>query len=146
MWEQWEQKRQEGVRIDAHLAEATAEISLILSKNNEIMEVNEKLGNDLKVCQKHQENVVRVNKNMEAEIQGLKETNLKAISKLQEPFSNLSNQPFPNPPTYAKWTMSSRATNFDTGDFDRKSERAWWWLTFTMRHTSHKPIFWHSII
>lgn len=76
------------------------------------MEVNEKLGNDLKVCQKHEENVVRINKNMEAEIQALKETSLKAISKLQEPFSNVTNQPFPNPPTYAKWSMSSRATEF----------------------------------
>lgn len=47
---------------------------------------------------------------MEAEILSLKETSLKAISKLQEPFSNLSNQPFPN--TSAKWNTSSRATNF----------------------------------
>lgn len=115
LWEQWEQKRQEGARIDAHLSEATAEISFILSKNNEIMEVNEKLGEDLKVCQRHQENVQRINKNLDSEIQSLKETSLKAISKLQEPFSNMTNQPFPNPSTYAKWSTSSRATEYETG-------------------------------
>lgn len=122
--EQWEQRRQEGARLDAHLSEASAEISFILSKNNEILEVNERLGGDLRVCQKHQENVSRINKNLEGEIEGIKETSLRAISKLQEPFTAASSQPFASIQNYSKWSHSSRATDYESGDFEKRSERA----------------------
>jgi hypothetical protein len=72
----------------------------------------------LKVCQKHQENVQKVNKNLDLEIQHLKEISLKAISKLQEPFSSRpAAVPFGNSQNYAKWSSSSRATDFETGEF-----------------------------
>lgn len=38
--EQWETKKQESQRLDAHIAEASSEINFILTKNNEIAEVN----------------------------------------------------------------------------------------------------------
>ena len=44
--------------------EASSEINFIISKNNEIVEINEQLSDDLKVCQRHLENVVRVNKSI----------------------------------------------------------------------------------
>jgi|JI61114C2RNA_FD_contig_71_1522219_length_1189_multi_2_in_0_out_0_1 hypothetical protein len=47
------------------------------------MEVNLQLKNDLNVCEKHWENVVRINKNMEGELGKFKEVNLLAIKKLQ---------------------------------------------------------------
>ena len=122
--EQWETKKQESQRLDAHIAEASSEINFILTKNNEIAEVNQKLSTDLKVCQKHQENVSKLNRNLDNEIAHLKETSLKAISKLQEPFNfRPAASPFNNSTNYAKWSASSRATDFQTGDFER-SERA----------------------
>jgi hypothetical protein len=123
--EQWEQKRQEGLRLEAHISEASSEISFILTKNNEIAEVNEKLVNDMKVCEKHQENVQKINKNLDVEIQKLKETSLKAISKLQEPLNYKPNgAPFTNVHNFTKWSFSSRATDFETGDFEHRTERA----------------------
>ena len=106
------------MRIDAHLAEASSEISFILSKNNEISDVNEKLSNDLKVCQRHQENVQKINKNLDLEVAHLKEMSQKAINKLQEPFNFRSNSgPFSNiqnytQNTYAKWNNTSRTEDF----------------------------------
>jgi len=86
--------------------------------------MNERLSDDLKVCQKHQENVQKINKNLDIETQQLKETSLKAISKLQEPFAFKSNQlPFSNVQNMTKWSFSSKMTGFDTNDFERKSER-----------------------
>ena len=38
--EQWEQKKLDGARLDAHLTDACSEITFILSKNNEIADVN----------------------------------------------------------------------------------------------------------
>lgn len=123
--EQWDQKKQDAMRLDSHLAEASSEINYILSKNNEIADVNEKLNGDLKVCQKHEENVQKLNKNLDIETQHLKEVSLKAISKLQEPFNSRSNNvPFANTHNFTKWSFSSRATDFETGDFEHKSERA----------------------
>ena len=124
LWEQWEQKKQEAMRLDAHLCEASADINFVLTKNNEIAEVNEKLSEDLKVCQKHQENVQKVNKNLDLETQHLKEISLKAIGKLQEPFAFRSNQlPFANVQNMTKWSFSSKATGFEIGEFEHKSER-----------------------
>ncbi len=56
---------------------------------------------------------------MEGEIQSLHQTNLKAISKLQEPFGNKTN----TVNTYGKWANTSRVTDFETGDFEKKSSR-----------------------
>ena len=112
------------MRLDAHLSEASSDINFVLTKNNEIADVNEKLSEDLKVCQKHQENVQKINKNLDLEVQQLKENSLKAISKLQEPFAFRNNQvPFTNIHNLTKWSFSSKATNFETGDFEHKSER-----------------------
>jgi len=48
----------------------------------------------------------------------LKDISLKAISKLQEPFSSRPPaSPFNNSTNYAKWSSSSRATDFETGEF-----------------------------
>ena len=131
LWDQWEQKKQEAARLDAHICEASSEINFVLTKNNEIADVNEKLSGDLSVCQKHQENVQKINKNLDLEVQQLKDTSLKAISKLQQPFNFKSNQsPFnniinvQNTHNMTKWSYSSRATDFETGEFERKSERA----------------------
>ena len=79
------------------------------------------MGEDLKVCQRHLDNVSRVNKSLEAETEGLKDTNLKAISKLQEPLANRTNTTYYAPT--GKWATSSRATDFETGEFERKSCR-----------------------
>lgn len=118
--EQLEHKRQEAARAESQLQEASAEINFIISKNNEILDVNEQLREDLKVCQRHLENVGRVNKALENEVQGLHETSLKAISKLNEPFSNRTN--FAYQPS-GKWGNTSRVTDYETGDFERKSAR-----------------------
>ena len=50
LWDQWEQKKQEAARLDSHICEASSEINFVLTKNNEIAEVNEKLSLDLSVC------------------------------------------------------------------------------------------------
>lgn len=118
--EQLEQKRQEAARSESQLQEASAEINFIISKNNEILDMNEQLREDLKVCQRHLENVGRVNKGLESEVQGLHETNLKAISKLHEPFSNRTNYGYQ---PSGKWGNTSRVTDYETGDFERKSAR-----------------------
>ena len=60
------------MRLEAHISEASSEINFIITKNNEISEVNEKLNTDLNVCQKHQENVLKINKSLDGEIQRLK--------------------------------------------------------------------------
>jgi archaellum component FlaC len=62
--EQVEQKKMEVARMEAQVCEASTEINFIMGKNNEIIEVNNQLNDDLKVCQRHSENVCRVNKNM----------------------------------------------------------------------------------
>lgn len=82
--------------------------------------MNEQLREDLKVCQRHLENVGRVNKSLENEVQGLHETSLKAISKLNQPFSNRTNFAYMSS---GKWGTTSRVTDYETGDFERKSAR-----------------------
>lgn len=82
--------------------------------------MNEQLREDLKVCQRHLENVGRVNKALENEVQGLQETSIKAINKLQEPFSNRTNY---NYQSASKWGNTSRVTDYETGDFERRSAR-----------------------
>ena len=101
-------KRQEAGRSESHLQEASAEINFIIAKNNEIVEINEQLREELKVCQRHLENVGRVNKSLENEVQSLHETNIKAISKLQEPFGNRTNSYLPS----GKWGTTSRVTDY----------------------------------
>jgi hypothetical protein len=56
-----ELRRQEAARSESQLQEASAEINFIIAKNNEIADVNEQLREDLKVCQRHLENVGRIN-------------------------------------------------------------------------------------
>jgi hypothetical protein len=57
--------------------------------------------------------VSRVNKSIEVEIQGLHDTNLKAISKLQEPFSNRTNTSYNYAPAgTGKWGTTSRMTDY----------------------------------
>lgn len=51
----------------------------------------------------------------------LHETNLKAIGKLQDPFSNRTNTT--NYLPSGKWGNTSRVTDFETGDFERRSAR-----------------------
>ncbi len=85
-----------------------------MAKNNEIVEINSQLKEDLKVCQRHLENVVRSNKIVENELGNLHQANLTAIKKLQEPFAEKI-QNFANKNT--KWELSSRATGSDSGDF-----------------------------
>ena len=92
--------------------EASSEINFIISKNNEILEINEQLSDDLKVCQRHLENVARVNKSIETEIQQLHDTNVKAITKLQDPFTNRTNISNFVPSGTGKWGTTSRATDF----------------------------------
>jgi hypothetical protein len=53
-------------------------------------------------------------------VQALHDTNARAIGKLQEPFSNRTNTSYLPP---AKWGATSRVTDFETGDFERKSSR-----------------------
>lgn len=57
-----------------------------MARNSEVSEVNLQLKSDLKVCEKHLDNVTRQNKNIESELSKFKEVNLAAIKKLQEPF------------------------------------------------------------
>lgn len=74
------------------MEETSTEINFIISKNNEITEVNEQLSDDLKVCERHLDNLARVNKSLETEIKTLHDTNIKAISKLREPFTSRTNK------------------------------------------------------
>ena len=38
--ESWEQKKYDGTRVEAQVNQASSEINFIISKNNEIVEVN----------------------------------------------------------------------------------------------------------
>lgn len=120
--EQMELRRQEAARSESQLQEASAEINFIIAKNNEIADVNQQLREDLKVCQRHLENVGRINKSIENEVQCLLETNLKAINKLQEPFANRNNANSYIPS--GKWGNTSRITDYETGDFEKRSARS----------------------
>ena len=46
--------------------------------------MNCQLKNDLKVCEKHLENVLRLNKSIEVEVSKFREVNMIAIKKLSE--------------------------------------------------------------
>jgi hypothetical protein len=83
-----------------------------MGKNNEIIDVNNQLNDDLKVCQRHLDNVCRVNKTLEAEIQGLKDTTVRAISKLQIPLNKNNSSSNPLNSSSGKWGVTSRVTNF----------------------------------
>lgn len=88
------------------MGDTSSEINFIIAKNNEITEVNDQLRDDLTVCQRHLDNLTRVNKSLESEINSLHQTNLKAISKLREPFANKHNYnsvPFAYPGCGEKW-------------------------------------------
>lgn len=47
-------------------------MNYIMSKNGEITDVNTQLNNDLKVCERHLENVLRMNKSIEVELAKLR--------------------------------------------------------------------------
>lgn len=117
---QLEQAKGESARMDSLLHEAGTDINFILAKNSEIVEVNAQLKDDLAVCQRHLDNLARLNRSLEGEIGTLHQTNLKAISKLREPFANRASGQLPQPSSssYEKWAGASRATNFETGDFE----------------------------
>ena len=76
--------------------------------------MNCQLKNDLKVCEKHLENVLRLNKSIEVEVSKFREVNMIAIKKLQEPMRDISND-FASKPTPRKWSEASRMTA--TGGF-----------------------------
>ena len=86
-----------------------------MAKNSEVTDVNVQLKNDLKVCEKHLENVVRLNKTIETELSKFRELNLMAIKKLQEPMRDTSNN-YGLKLTPRKWSESSRMTA--TGGFE----------------------------
>lgn len=89
--------------MENEVRECSDEINYILAKNNEVTDVNSQLKNDLKVCERHLENVIRLNKSIEAELNKWKEVNQIAIRKLQEPMKDMSNN-FVSKPTPRKWT------------------------------------------
>lgn len=62
--EQWENTKADSTRLDRLVEETSTEINFIISKNNEITEVNEQLTEDLKVCERHLDNLARVNKSL----------------------------------------------------------------------------------
>lgn len=62
--EQWEHTKADSTRLDRLVEETSTEINFIISKNNEITEVNEQLTEDLKVCERHLDNLARVNKSL----------------------------------------------------------------------------------
>jgi hypothetical protein len=47
---------------------------------------------------------------------------MKALNKLQEPLNNRTNT-FYNSISAAKWGITSRVTDFETGDLDKKTFR-----------------------
>ena len=53
MWEAVNAAQNEAQRGDTLLKDSSAEINFIISKNNEIIEVNNQLKEDLKVCERH---------------------------------------------------------------------------------------------
>jgi len=80
--------------------------------------VNGQLRNDLKVCEKHLENVLRVNKNIEVELAKYHDVNTVAIKKLQEPMrdvSNTSSSVAQQNKVMGKWSTASRMTATGTG-------------------------------
>ena len=101
--------------MEGEVRECSDEINYILAKNNEVTEVNTQLKNDLKVCEKHLENVLRLNKAIETELSKFKAINLMAIKKLQEPMRDTSNN-YSTKMTPRKWSESSRMTA--TGGFE----------------------------
>lgn len=78
-------------------------------------DVNAQLRNDLKVSEKHLENVLKLNKTIETELLKFKELNLMAIKKLQEPMRDMSNN-YSSKMTPRKWSESSKMTA--TGGFE----------------------------
>ncbi len=86
-----------------------------MAKNNEVTDVNDQLKNDLKVCEKHLENVLRLNKTVEVELSKFKDLNLMAIKKLHEPMRDTSNN-YSSKMTPRKWSECSRMTA--TGGFE----------------------------
>lgn len=85
-----------------------------MAKNSEVTEVNTQLKSDLSVCEKHLENVMRLNKTIESELAKFKELNSQAIKKLQEPMRDVSNMS--SKATPRKWSESQRMTA--TGGFE----------------------------
>lgn len=73
---------------------------------------------DLKVCERHLENVLRVNKNIEVELSKFKEVNKQAIKKLQEPMRDVSNTTTQMNRTSGKWSTASRMTATGGGLID----------------------------
>lgn len=72
------------------------------------------------MCERHLDNVGRINKAVEIEIAHMKEVNLQAIKKLQQPVSGRScSQGTP----FAKWENSSLATDYETGEINWGGER-----------------------
>ena len=65
--------------------ETIAETEEVFERNLEIDEINAQLKRDLEVCQKHLENVSRVNSSVSAELQKFKKTNTFVIQKLKQP-------------------------------------------------------------
>jgi chromosome segregation ATPase len=116
---QIEQAKSEAARFDSMIGDSSAEINFILAKNNEIKEVNSQLNDDLAVCHRHLENLTRVNRSLEGEVGTLHATNLKAIVRLRQPFANRTNGESSGEKWGGdKWGVASRATNFETGEFE----------------------------
>ncbi len=109
--QQCELRRQDVSRLQCHMQETSEEINFVITRNSEIGEVNQQLGEDLKVCQRHQDNVQRINKQMQAELQAVSETTIKVISRLKSPLNNRTNLSGSGD----KWACSSRSTGFDLG-------------------------------
>lgn len=101
--DQVEQRKFNLSRMENEVRECSDEINYILAKNNEVTDVNSQLRNDFKVCERHLENVIRLNKSIEAELNKWKEVNQVAIRKLQEPMKDMSNN-FVSKATPRKWT------------------------------------------
>ena len=55
-------------QVDGLIKETGEEVNFILGRNGEIQEVNGQLKQDLKVCERHMENVLRANRYLEEEI------------------------------------------------------------------------------
>jgi hypothetical protein len=101
--------------MEGEVRECSDEINYILAKNSEVTEVNSQLKNDLKVCEKHLENVLKLNKTVEMELSKFKEMNMMTIKKLQETMREASNN-YNTKMTPRKWSESSRMTA--TGGFE----------------------------
>ena len=75
--------------------------------------MNGQLGEDLKVCERHLDNVVRTNKAMTGEINCYKDTTLKAIAKLKEPLGKRTSGELG---VSERWKCEAE---WETGDFER---------------------------